>query len=230
MNTLKTTDQTPPANDAGVPPAPPEAPATSVRVAGREVFIRSGYVKVKLGGELPEGVEVWRDPGRPAGVGFAGRRAKPDWNYRFGSEEVFRTFVAKWVDGLRVRETAKAERRAAAAAPHGCQVGDVFRSCWGYEQTNVDFWQIVALRGRTQAVVRRIAADVVATAAMSGVCTPIPNRFLDEARHPARVVRLCAAEPPRFKVESFANAYRMTPTVEVGGVRVFEATDWSSYA
>ncbi|MCL4757348.1 MAG: hypothetical protein KJZ96_03285, partial [Rhodocyclaceae bacterium] len=48
MNTLKTTDQAPPANDAGVPPAPPEAPATSVRVAGREVFIRSGYVKVKL--------------------------------------------------------------------------------------------------------------------------------------------------------------------------------------
>jgi len=36
------------------------------------------------------------------------------------------------------------------------KVGDVLEASWGYDQTNVDFFQVVALRGKTQCVIREI--------------------------------------------------------------------------
>ena len=43
----------------------------------------------------------------------------------------------------------------------GVKVGDVFFESWGYEQTNIDFWQVVKLRGTTQVVLRAIGQQVV---------------------------------------------------------------------
>ena len=40
-------------------------------------------------------------------------------------------------------------------------LGDVFVSSWGYEQTNTCFYQVIALRGKKTAVLRRIAAQQV---------------------------------------------------------------------
>ena len=44
---------------------------------------------------------------------------------------------------------------------YGVKVGDVFYESWGYGQTNIDFWQVVRLRGTTQIVLRAIKSEVV---------------------------------------------------------------------
>ena len=46
---------------------------------------------------------------------------------------------------------------------YGVKVGDVFYESWGYEQTNIDFWEVVKLRGKTQVVLRAISSKVVET-------------------------------------------------------------------
>lgn len=50
------------------------------------------------------------------------------------------------------------QRRASSTTPNaeGVFVGDLFRDEWGYEQTNVDYYQVVALKGRHTIIVKRL--------------------------------------------------------------------------
>lgn len=52
---------------------------------------------------------------------------------------------------------------------HGVKVGDMFYTSWGYEQTNVDFFQIVELVGKTSARVREVHPQMVEEKAVSGM-------------------------------------------------------------
>lgn len=59
------------------------------------------------------------------------------------------------------------------------QIGDIFYSSWGYERTNVTFWQIVKLTEKT-AWFRPIKKQrIEAYTSMSGKTIPIPNEFTD---------------------------------------------------
>lgn len=40
-------------------------------------------------------------------------------------------------------------------------VGMIYKSSWGYDQTNVDFYEIVARRGKTMVELRPVASDVI---------------------------------------------------------------------
>lgn len=50
---------------------------------------------------------------------------------------------------------------------HGVKVGDLFSSSWGYEQTNVDFFQVVALVGARSVRVREVHPQMVIEANVS---------------------------------------------------------------
>ncbi|MCI4410697.1 MAG: hypothetical protein JHC38_03385 [Thiotrichales bacterium] len=57
------------------------------------------------------------------------------------------------------------------------QVGDIFAYSWGYEQTNVDFYQVVSTTAAT-CKLAAIAQERKHTTGMSGTCTPIKDKFL----------------------------------------------------
>lgn len=227
-NMHERTDQT----NAAAPSAAPRAPASSV-VKGKTPcrWVPSGYEPVALVG-APVGAEVFFD-GR-AGLSFSGRRSKPDWHYTFRSTEQFQRHVDTWLANLRRHEAVQAERRAerkaAVEAGHGCKVGDVFRSSWGYDQTNVDYYQITELHGRTMATVRRIASQAQETGWLQGDCAPAPGNFLDEERYPPMRVRINGGETPSFKAYSFAGAYLVKPLLDVAGVKTYGVDRWSAYA
>lgn len=50
----------------------------------------------------------------------------------------------------------------------GVRVGDIYVVSWGYEQTNVDFYEVVALKGKKTAVVREIAGECIGGFAYQG--------------------------------------------------------------
>ena len=64
---------------------------------------------------------------------------------------------------------ARIAARQAAAKPidttprnrFGVKVGDIFVSSWGYDQTNVDFFQVVALCGQSSVRVREVNPPLV---------------------------------------------------------------------
>lgn len=51
----------------------------------------------------------------------------------------------------------------------GVKVGDIFEMSWGYEQTNVDFFRVKELRGKTQVVLQEVYLAMVEEDAVSGM-------------------------------------------------------------
>lgn len=95
--------------------------------------------------------------------------------------------------------TTQLLRRQAARQPHTLQVGDVVNTCWGYEQTNVEFFQVVAVSG-AMVTLRQIAASTTETGFMSGTKVPHPGNFIGEP------IRRRASAGNRVKIDGCSGA------------------------
>lgn len=60
---------------------------------------------------------------------------------------------------------------------HILKVGSILASSWGYDQTNVTFYEVIALNGKTMATLREIAQQVVRQGGMQGLVRPLPGEF-----------------------------------------------------
>ncbi len=144
-------------------------------------------------------------------IAFSGTSAKPDLHFVYRSPEDREKAINNWLEGLRRRKAYKDERKAqkrkALDEPNPAKVGDILCSSWGYDQTNVDWYQVVEAKGKNTVVVRRIAANVTQTGWERGDCSPIKDSFLD--RHPAQTCRVNKGANGSYniKVRSFAWAH-----------------------
>ena len=174
---------------------------------------------------------TWVKNDRLYAIGFLGRAQNP---YE-GSLFYFRTAEhrARWIAKLfnTAASVAKynAERDAAKAAarakPHGLKVGDVLRSSWGYDQTNIDFYQVTALVGSQSVEFRPIAQESEQTEHMQGECVPLPGEFTG----PAKRARVSTYGERDSITADGHHASKMHP-VMVAGVPVFKASHWTAYA
>jgi len=118
-------------------------------------------------------------------VGFAGKRKKPDFNYRYRDEAKREEAVKRYFEGrqktIDYKNKIRDERKA---AKRGLDVGDVLYASWGYDQTNIDYYQVTGLIGKTMVEVRPIAGAHVETPDahwMTGRCTPDVGNFTGDA-------------------------------------------------
>lgn len=58
------------------------------------------------------------------------------------------------------------------------KVGSIFSESWGYEQTNIDFYQVVEMKG-SMVTLREISQQKTYDGPMTGKCTPIKDSFVD---------------------------------------------------
>lgn len=66
---------------------------------------------------------------------------------------------------------------------HDFKVGDILVSIWGYEQTNVDYYQVVGITAKSVKI-HPIMSSTTESGYMCGTCTPcrgayIKNIFMD---------------------------------------------------
>ena len=59
------------------------------------------------------------------------------------------------------------------------EIGDIFCSSWGYEQTNIDFFEVVAKTPKTLKL-RLVKAKKDYCYGYSGLATPIKGSFADD--------------------------------------------------
>ena len=65
----------------------------------------------------------------------------------------------------------------------GVKIGDIFSFSWGYEQTNVNYFQVVALKGTKQVIIREISYKTVETIGFDSYkVRPCKNIFLKESQ------------------------------------------------
>lgn len=160
--------------------------------------------------------------GRPCVITFVGRARKPSGRFYFRDEKSREAYVRRVFDAARERAQYKAARMAEKKAfVNPYKVGDVFRSSWGYDQTNINYFEVVAVSG-SMLTVRELAQSSVETGFMSGQCVPLPGKYISE---PTRV----RAQDGGFRSPVFGRAYFVEPQI-VGGINTYGASSWSSYA
>jgi hypothetical protein len=88
------------------------------------------------------------------------------------------------------------------------KVGDLFYSSWGYDQTNIDFYQVTTVRNKMVGLTP-IAGKAKYDQAMAGYTTPVPNHFTGEQK--MHLVRFNSNDKPYFKLNSYSSAWPTKP-------------------
>ena len=123
--------------------------------------------------------------GRFLVMAFKNKAAKPAFYYSFKTQEQKERHIAKWaadeIKKIKHKQERKAEQKKLQEnALELVNIGDVFRSSWGYEQTNVDYYQVIAVKGKSTVTLREIAADVVYNGNDTGTKKPIKDSFIGD--------------------------------------------------
>lgn len=110
---------------------------------------------------------------------------KNEFRYKFSSVERMYEYVSNFIaKELEYRERVAAEKQArkdrAKELAANVKVGDIFVDSWGYEQTNLDFYQVVAKPSAKTVIVREIACETVegSEGQMCRDVRAVPNAFI----------------------------------------------------
>ena len=115
------------------------------------------------------------------------RIPNPLFNYRFRSVERMIEFCTEWINKVEINVNAENERKAKKKEAqqnmqHNYKVGDIIYNSWGYDQTNIDFYQIVQVKTKSIMINRIGKCYVEGTEAfMSSNVKPIKNDFIGTA-------------------------------------------------
>ena len=134
----------------------------------------------------PFGVRVLRQTsaaGRTSVKIWRPKAVKPEANYWFKTPEAREAFVTKWLTDFATAQAIKAERKAERKAVVGQSVGvgTIFVHSWGYDQTNVDYYEVVKASG-SYVEVKPIASTEVdgSQGMMSAQVKPVPGAFINK--------------------------------------------------
>lgn len=158
----------------------------------RENYIPKGAV-IKVADKQSDAVAyLYERVGVPYAMGFCGKRDKPDFNYRFKSVIHRERHIKRHFEDRRAAMKRTEERRAETVKyQHSCQAGDIYRTSWGYDQTNVEFFQVVEVKGK-YAILREIASHAEDGSMGTEKCVAQSEAFLtpryegDERGQPIR--------------------------------------------
>lgn len=84
------------------------------------------------------------------------------------------------------------------------KVGDLFYSSWGYDQTNIDFYQVTSVKSRMVGLTP-ISAKRKYDQTMAGHTTPVPNSFAGEEKF--HLIKFSTDDTPYFKLTSYSSAW-----------------------
>lgn len=161
---------------------------------------------------------------------FRWNSLKKVW-YGFAPEEDIKKAI-----GNDTTHTAKKDQKAAEKVnKYGVKVGDIFSASWGYEQTNNNFFQVVALVGESSVRVREVDLPMISSKAVSSMSEDrtfsITREILPAASHSVFIKdqdkgdlkRLKSyskdGKHPQFYLSSFCDAY----LVESDKITVYES-------
>lgn len=147
----------------------------------RDMFIPK-IRKHKL--EAPElGAEIYlyNLGDKPYAIGFAGRRQKPDWHYRFLSKKARKIHIRDYLENLEKSAEMKAKWKAERLAQEKAmcekiQPGQILSTSWGYDQTNVEWFEVIKVKGH-YAWIRELCASVTEEGFMQGTTKALPGQY-----------------------------------------------------
>lgn len=119
-------------------------------------------------------VYTYAQDGRLYAIAYSGKRAKSDWHFKFRTEEQRNERIQQFFASLDAHAQRIAGQRQQRIQPHTLAVGDIIYNSWGYDQTNIDFYEVVKTSANF-VWLQPIARDLKETGFMSGEVTPCPG-------------------------------------------------------
>lgn len=191
-------------------------------VLPREAMIPNGAIKVA--DKKSDAVAyLYPSPnGKPAAMVFFGKQNKPIFRHYYLGEKARDNAIRSAFEGRQAsQEYTKKRRQERVSWVPDYKVGEILHTSWGYDQTNVEFFEITEVKGK-YVILREVAQEREETGYMTGNCSPKSGCFLnprhekDEQGVPIR--RL--AQQTGIKIDDVRTAWRSTD-------RKYR---WSSYA
>ncbi len=118
---------------------------------------------------------------KPMMMVWRGKQKNPFSNYYYQSlekrEESMNTLKVRADEMAEYKEKKKEEKKAFTP---DFEVGDIFYTSWGYEQTNVEFYQVIEKPTKHYAIIQEIAGNTETLGHDYGRRTEIKDSFLDK--------------------------------------------------
>jgi len=169
----------------------------------RGYYVPNGAVRV----DHPLGAHVgvayyYSTPRSLAALLFSGKRKAPDWHRLYRTNADRDAAIAESFEGLtRAVEYSARKRAERAAFQHTLKVGDILHTSWGYDQTNVEFFRVAAVRGKVVDL-EAIDQETTETGFMCGETKPVEPvvvvkdwdprvRLTSKRVGPGNTVRIC---------------------------------------
>lgn len=171
-------------------------------------------VRVREYADVPATVVIYDDfQGKPAAVGWKGKAQKPTFRYRFRDAEHRERYIATMLERWRSWNANRAAARKERQKPHSLRVGQVLRSSWGYDQTNVDYYEVTRVVGPRTVEIREIGqVPVGERGGPSEKVAPAVGRYVGEPK----IKRASSDNVVRIASYAYAYPYDGQPAHQTG--------------
>ena len=146
---------------------------------------------------------TWEENDKPYGIAFQGKAGKPLWYNYFRNpssrDQKIKITISNRKGGIKDKLRKLQEKKEFT---HNVQIGDIFVSSWGYDQTNVDFYQVTKVMGKQIAV--RPIDNKEQGSSSHGTVRVVPNKNRFTGSEEKHIIR--QGNPINFKVNSFSSA------------------------
>jgi hypothetical protein len=143
----------------------------------RERWIPQGSQEVKHDG-INAVVYISRTEKSLSAIGYRGKANKHAFNYLFRSEAQLQEHITGFFKDVKAHQDYREEiREKRKLFVTTLKPGDMLHTSWGYEQTNVEFFQVLSVVKNT-VIIREVAQNRDETGFMSGRCSPIKDNFI----------------------------------------------------
>jgi hypothetical protein len=142
---------------------------------------RDFYAPKGVKPETFPGVDVeaysYEKNGIPYAAFFVGKQSAPIWHYRFRSEQDRRRAIDEAVRNRKSQLESKQQRQTERSQyQHDLKEGDILYGSWGYDQTNVDFYQVVQVKDKS-VVIRKVEGRTVKEERGADYVAAVPGKF-----------------------------------------------------
>ena len=132
------------------------------------------------------------EDGKPGVLIWQGKQSKPVNFIKFPNDEKRDNFVKYAItEEKELMEEKKALAEIRKNAKHPYKVGDILTGSWGYDQTNVDAFQVTELKGKSL-ILERIGFKTVdgSEAFMSHSVLPVKDDFIYDGYRVSKIRKL----------------------------------------
>lgn len=199
-------------------------------MSAKSRYIEPGSTKVR--DKLSDAIAyLYASPksGRPGAQVFFGKQSRPVlWaNYKDAASRD-KAVAQMFESRQRHAASIKNYRDERNAYVNDYRVGDVLYTSWGYDQTNVEFFEVTGIKGR-MVTLREIGEKQIDTGPMQGRVVPLVGEYVTSHSSFAGKELTRLAQKGAIKIDDVRRAYRLDFTEEVPGVRVYASKYVSSY-